>query len=98
MFILSVVPTGPDLGVSHLDKIAHLCEYLVFAWLLVHAVRGSRVIEARSYLWMAWIYATSYGLLMELLQALVPWRTADLADAAANALGAALGVWIGHHL
>jgi VanZ family protein len=83
--------------VRHLDKVAHLCEYLLFAWLLVQAVRASRMPE-REYLVWAWIYTTSYGLLMELVQAMVPWRSADLADAVINALGAAIGVWIGRHL
>ena len=48
-------------------------------------------------LW-AWIYATSYGLLIELLQAIIPWRSAELGDVLANAMGAALGVWIGEQL
>lgn len=88
-------------SVPFLDKIAHLCEYLGFAWLLVQAIRSSPAHDpdvggaSREYLWWAWIYAASYGLLIELLQALVPWRSADWADAAANAVGAAIGVWLG---
>ena len=94
LLIVSVVPVGAEPSVPYLDKVVHLCEYLLFAWLLVQAVRASRL-EEREYLLWAWIYATSYGLLIELIQAMIPWRSADLADAAANALGAALGVWIG---
>ena len=48
----------------------------------------------REYLLWAWMYATSYGLLIELLQGMVPWRSADLTDAIANTVGAALGVWL----
>jgi VanZ family protein len=44
------------------------------------------------------MYATSYGLLIELLQGMVPWRSADLTDAIANTVGAALGVWIGNRV
>ena len=105
LLIVSVVPVGAEPSVPYLDKVVHLCEYLLFAWLLVQAlpptllVGGQAVslsrVERETYLLWAWIYATSYGLLIELIQAMIPWRSADLADAAANALGAALGVWIG---
>jgi len=43
----------------------------------------------------AWTSATSYGVLMELLQAMVPWRLAEWGDVVANAVGAVLGVWVG---
>jgi VanZ family protein len=89
-----MVPVDPRVSAGHLDKVVHLCEYLFFAWLLVQAIRGSRTAEREHLVW-AWIYATSYGLLIELLQGMVPWRSADLTDAMANGLGAALGVWLG---
>ncbi len=73
---------------------AHLCEYLLLAWLLRRALEVSAA-PPWPVRWMAWSSATAYGLLMELLQAMVPWRTAEAADAVANALGAALGVWFG---
>ena len=88
------MPIDIDVPGHFLDKLVHLWEYLFFAWILVQAVRSQRLRE-REYLWLAWIYATSYGLLVELLQALVPWRSADLVDALFNAVGAALGVWLG---
>ena len=91
-----MIPT-PALPVSHLDKVVHLCEYLVFAWLLVQGVRASRMPEPE-YRLLAWIYATSYGLLIELVQALLPWRSAEWGDVIANACGAALGVWLGRSL
>ena len=91
---VSVVPVKVDLSVGHLDKLAHGCEYLLFAWLLVRAVRLGRLRE-REYLLFAWLYATSYGALIELIQGLLPWRSADWLDGVANAVGAALGVWLG---
>jgi VanZ family protein len=93
ILLASLVPGGQQPSVPHLDKAAHLCEYLLFAWLLVQAIRAGRLVEPE-YLTLAWIYATSYGLLMELLQAFVPWRSADWADAVMNGLGAAAGIWI----
>ena len=97
VLIVSVIPEGPDLSAGHLDKIAHLCEYLLFAWLLVQAIRAGRGPQPEYRLW-AWLYATSYGLLMELLQAMVPWRSAEWGDALANAIGAACGVWVGQRI
>jgi VanZ family protein len=94
VFVLSIVPVEPKVEVPHLDKAIHLCEYLLFAWMLMQAVRASRMPEPDYRLWV-WIYATSYGLLIEIVQAMVPWRSADVADALMNAIGAAAGVWIG---
>lgn len=98
IFFLSVVPVVQDLPpIQHVDKWAHLCEYLVFAWLLVRTLFLARGILPGSLI-LAWLFASSYGYLMELIQLMLPWRTADVADAGANALGAALGVWIGHKM
>ena len=89
------VPEGPS--VPHLDKAVHAGEYLIFAWLLVGALRAAQLTE-REYGRLAWMYATSYGLLIEVIQGFIPWRSMDLWDAAANALGAALGVWLGRRI
>ena len=93
----SLVPVTPDLEVDHLDKVVHACEYLLLAWLLVQAIRLDGL-RSRDYLWLAWMFAAGYGLLIETLQALVPWRSADPLDALMNALGAAAGVWLGRHV
>ena len=98
ILILSVIPVRDGvLEAPYLDKLAHLGEYLLLAWLLVRAMRMSQVLQPAYALW-AWIYATSYGLLIEVVQAMLPWRSAELADAAANALGAALGVRLGRRI
>ena len=97
VLVVSVIPIDVKVPVSHLDKVVHLCEYLLLAWLLVQAIRATQL-SGREYLWMAWIYATSYGWLIEVIQALLPWRSADLADAVSNELGAALRVWLGQRI
>ena len=94
VFVVSVIPVQPQAPIGRLDKALHVCEYLLFAWLLVRAIQASQRRQPE-YLWWAWIYATSYGLLIELIQGILPWRSADLADALANGIGAALGVTIG---
>jgi VanZ family protein len=91
---VSVIPVRDGaLDAPYVDKCLHLGEYLLLAWLLVRALRVSQVLQPSYVLW-AWIYTTSYGLLIEVIQAMLPWRSAELGDAAANTLGAALGVWI----
>ena len=90
---VSITPEGPDLSAGNLDKLAHLCEYLLFAWLLVQAIRATGGQDPEYRFW-AWMYATSYGLLIELIQMMVPWRSAEWGDVAANAIGAACGAWI----
>ena len=92
---LSVIPVPERPEVPFLDKAVHACQYLVLAWLLVQAIRAGGLAEPGDGRF-AWIYATSYGLLIELLQALIPWRSAELADALANAVGALAGVWVGN--
>lgn len=96
VFIVSVIPVSPSLSPGRLDKVAHLCEYLLFAWLLVQALQAGGL-RRRDYFVLAWIYAASYGLLIEIVQAMVPWRSAELGDAFANAFGAAVGVVIGRY-
>ena len=97
MLIVSVIPEGPDLSAGRLDKIAHVCDSLLSAWLWVRASRAAHAPE-REYRLRAWMYATSYGLLMELIQAMVPWRSAELGDVLADAAGAAIGVWVGRRI
>ena len=93
---LAVLPgdVGPE--IPHLDKVLHLCEYALFAWLLTQAIRATASLpHSRAYVLWAWLYATSYGALMEVVQLMVPWRSGDLMDGIMNALGAAFGAWIG---
>ena len=94
VLIFAVIPTGTALATNHSDKVAHLCEYAGFGWLLVQAQRAHRLPKAKD-LWWAWMVATGYGALMELLQVMIPWRSAEVGDALANAVGAAVGVWLG---
>jgi VanZ family protein len=90
IFVVSIVPVHGGPSILYLDKAVHLGEYFLLAWLLVQALRHYHV-------W-AWLYATSYGVLIELIQAMVPWRSAEAMDALANAIGAACGVWVGKRL
>ena len=89
LLIVSVMPVPETPAkIPSLDKLAHLCEYWLFAWLLTRVLRS-----ARHPLRNAWLIAVGYGAAIELVQALIPWRSCELADVVANALGAALGIW-----
>lgn len=88
LLVMSVIPIRAE-APRHADKLVHFCEYLLLAWLLLRSFRAERPSRLR-----AWLWATAYGALIELIQAFLPWRSAELADALANAIGAGLGVWI----
>lgn len=90
VLVVSVIPVAPSLVPGQLDKLAHLCEYLFLAWLLAQLFRLEN--HPRS-LWAAWGWASGYGAAIELVQAFVPWRSADFADACVNGIGAAIGVF-----
>ena len=82
------LPSVP-MPVSHLDKLEHALGYAVlsaYAAMLFATGRG---------IVLALLGLGLYGGMIELLQALVPWRSFDPLDAVCNALGAALGalVW-----
>lgn len=91
ILILSVIPAHPQAPLNRLDKLAHLGEYLLFSWLLLGAMEASAWQGPRR-VW-SWAAAAGYGLLLEGVQHWLPWRSGDWADALANTVGAALGVW-----
>ncbi len=87
----------PPIAGDYLDKLVHLCEYLLFAWLVMQAIRSQRQPAGRDAL-LAWTWAAGYGGALELVQAMLPWRSAEAADIFANALGAWLGVLVGQRI
>ena len=77
--------------VAHQDLAGHLVEYVVLGALVALALlrtTGHTPLEA--FLVTVFLSA-AYGLLLEGLQALVPERTASVADALMNTLGALIG-------
>jgi len=77
------------------DKLLHLLEYAVLGMLLLRAAGAPRSPGAA--LGLAAL-ATLVGLADEGIQHLVPGRESPLADVAADAGGAALGIWAGRHV
>ena len=77
-----------------LDKLIHLCEYLFLAWCVVQAARTSGFPRTKT-LTVAFLLPTSLGVLLEGVQYFLPYRSAELLDAAANTMGTGLGLWVG---
>jgi VanZ family protein len=89
LVVLSLVPLprlGPDIPDG--DKIGHFAAYgLIGAWYGLLLGRGRRLLAAAFGL-------IGIGLILESLQGLTGYRQTDLMDAAANALGVAIGTSI----
>jgi VanZ family protein len=82
---LMLAPLHSPLPVSHGDLIAH---FLCYGFLAFTAVGFSqRTIELTLFA----VLTVAGGIALELAQGLVPYRTVDVLDMAANALGAMAG-------
>ena len=82
----SLKKSGNGVSIAHLDKVLHFAVYALLAaiacWVWPKMDR-----------WKIWLGASLYGGLMELCQGyFTQGRMASLADAMANALGAAVAV------
>ncbi|MCC6624773.1 MAG: VanZ family protein [Deltaproteobacteria bacterium] len=82
----------PRLDGPHADKLHHLVVWFVLALLVWPAVHRGFPGRSRGFrAAVTFILLLAHGGLVELLQALVPHREADVLDLAADAVGAALG-------
>ncbi|MBI3088189.1 MAG: VanZ family protein [Candidatus Omnitrophica bacterium] len=87
------IPPAKAAGPPWLDKLLHVCEYALFAWCLVRAARASGMPRSRT-LALAFVLSVGYGMLLEGLQAWLPYRAAEWGDLAANLIGTGLSlVW-----
>ena len=99
LFVASVVDppadglsaTGP-LGVVPADKWLHALGYATLASLLAYA----SLAQTRRTLLLVTVVTVGYGVGIEVVQATLPVRSFDVADVAANAVGAVVAVlWWG---
>jgi VanZ family protein len=81
----------PPLPAVNADKLIHAAVYAVLGALLARAVRASTGFGAGAVVVLAGLLAAGYGASDELHQRSVPFRSADPADLAADALGGVLG-------
>lgn len=76
-------------GIWSFDKVVHLVEYAVLAFLIARALRHAPTLR-----WpvpAAILLSTLYGVSDEIHQSFVPGRVADPYDAIADAVGSLLG-------
>ena len=94
--MLAVWPFSPQASraIGLLDKPIHLCEYLLLAWCVVQTARASGWSRGRA-LAVAFCFSTGFGACLEGVQRFLPYRSAELWDVVANAMGAWLGMQAG---
>ena len=83
---VALAPLQTALPIEQGDKVAH---FFAFAWL---AVWFLGIFEPRLSLAVA-VALTLYGILIELLQSLTPYRSADVYDVVADVIGIGAG-WL----
>ena len=75
------VSTGELPRFQHLDKVVHFGAFFVLAWAFYHAFPVP--------IWLALVLLTGYGVLIEYVQQMLPYRSSSWGDLAADAAGAA---------
>jgi VanZ family protein len=66
--------------IEHLDKIAHFGIFFMLAFIMHHAFKWP--------MWLQLILLASYGVGIEFMQGMLPYRQASLADFIADVIGA----------
>ncbi len=99
--VLLAMAVARDLGpledvqvVAHQDLTGHLVEYVVLGALVAFALLRATLHTPLEAFLVTVFASAAYGLLLEALQAFVPERTASVADALMNTVGALLGAAI----
>jgi VanZ family protein len=82
---LSLTPSPPDPGFDHGDKLGHFAAYALLMFWFVYLYRGWQARIAYALLWVG------MGVGLEFAQAAAGYRSLELGDMAANALGVAAG-------
>jgi VanZ family protein len=103
--IMLAMAITPDLGPLenvHLfeqqDKAYHFVEYVVLSNLIAFSLIRGTDLEKGDQLKVSFLVPAVYGVLLEALQPLVPFRDASGLDALANILGAAIGATLAVYL
>lgn len=91
ILVLTLSPTNPTppVSVEHVDKLLHALAFFLWAALVAAGWRWSG--------WLVLIVAVAFGGVIELVQPMTG-RDAELADLAADLVGAAAGFWLGLRL
>lgn len=77
----------PDTGLNAQDKVAHLSVFALLGILAIRALTKYEINRLSHAVKVTLLYGTSFAIVDEALQALIPGRSADLFDALANIAG-----------
>jgi VanZ family protein len=92
VFVISVIPVSvPYSQKIPVDKITHFFIYLIFAFLVSNTLVLKHYKHNRL---KGFFYSFSLGLIIEIVQYFLPYRTFEVLDIFSNSLGAFLGVFI----
>ena len=97
MLILSVINIGvlPKTDVPSADKIVHAIMYFSIAgMLMLNQTSYFRNKITKAQLYFAFLFSVSFGILMEIIQFFLPWRSGSVYDFIANTLGVLLAIVI----
>ena len=81
VFYFSVILSAPVIEISYGDKIQHFFAYFILAFLTYKTTKNKT---------LSFIIAGTYGLSIEIIQFVIPYREFSFLDAAFNYLGAGL--------
>ena len=86
---VSTIPGGaiPKLDVWSFDKILHIIEYFILAFLMINVLKNPTNISILSII----IFGIAYGGFNEMWQGIVAGRYASIYDAIANGIGMIIG-------
>ena len=85
----------PGIEIPFLDKILHLCEYMIFGFLAARAFKNSsNKILVKNFNMASISLAILYGMSDEFHQMFVPLRQFSIGDLITDGLGGLLGVFI----
>lgn len=93
LLFLSLMPTkNVSLGqVTYFDKVAHTIAYVILSFLLYTTLLRRK--NPQAFL-VSLVYAATLGCAIEFLQKLVPYRSFEILDMAANFFGSVFGVFV----
>lgn len=78
--------SAPRLSLPHTDKLVHFAMYFIYTFFLLWETKKHQKLR---YKIIIVVYATAFGILMEILQyQLTTYRSSDIYDAIFNSLGA----------
>ncbi|MDR1591767.1 MAG: VanZ family protein [Prevotellaceae bacterium] len=99
--MLSVIPVTslPDAGGIFLDKMVHTVMYagLTLAFCFDLTRNSNRRLTVKQFVGV-FLFGVIFGLIIELLQSVIPYRSADFQDCLANAIGAFIGSCTGKYI